>query len=484
MEIVTSKTRAFPTGVLRVSRIPLEPAPKPEDVFCSISREPHPVWLDSSDPSHRSSRFSYIGWDPWGRLAWREGESVWQGDHGRAISLGGDPFEALRIVLRAWRQEECGASAPFQGGAVGYLAYELGGCLEKLPPPPTDDLGFPGMQMGIYNLIYAYEHAEEQGTLFVGEIEADPVRNGRDYVRRVRHRFLHRLESSVISEDGDGGFSPVTVQPECDTAHHEYLEMVQAGRDYIARGDIFQVNLSQRFSWPITLPHDELYLRLRAHHEAPFSAYLGVDSQRSVLSVSPELFLSVRGRHVITHPIKGTRPRSPMPSEDERLKRELLASEKDRAELVMIVDLERNDLGRVCEFGSVRVNNLAALQSFATVHHLVAEVEGTLRRDADVVDLLRASFPGGSVTGAPKIRAMEIIAEQETTARSVYTGSVGWIGLNGDADFNIAIRTVLCNGPRAVYRVGGAIVADSDPQAEYEETLHKGRALYETLSRS
>jgi para-aminobenzoate synthetase component 1 len=203
-----------------------------------------------------------------------------------------------------------------------------------------------------------------------------------------------------------------------------------------------------------------------------------------VLSVSPELFLSVRGRHVITHPIKGTRPRSQEPSEDERLKHELLASEKDRAELVMIVDLERNDLGRVCEFGTVRVNELAALQSFATVHHLVAEVKGTLRQDADLIDLLRASFPGGSVTGAPKIRAMEIIAEQERTARSVYTGSVGWIGLDGNADFNIAIRTVLCNGRRAVYRVGGAIVADSDPQAEYEETMHKGRALYETLSRS
>jgi para-aminobenzoate synthetase component 1 len=489
MEILNSKSETVPAGTLLVTSFHLEPSPKPEDVFRTLTPSQSPTWLDPSDPKHLASRYSFVAWDPWGSLGWRDGEASWHpttpGE--RPTPLGEDPFEALRSVLGGWRLEWdgwTGESLPFAGGAVGYFAYELGRCLEKLPESPPDDLGFPGLHMFFYNVVYAYDHSKERGVLCVGQLEADPDRTGGSYVRRVRDRLLRSLSAEPARASRRAkSVNTSAIHPQCDTSHADYLKMVQAGRDYIARGDIFQVNLSQRFTWPVTIPPNDLYFRLRAEHPAPFSAYLSVDSQRAVLSVSPELYLRVRGRDVMTNPIKGTRPRFADPELDEMSRRELLASEKDRAELVMIVDLERNDLGRVCEFGSVKVNELAGLESFATVHHLVAEVEGKLRPECDLIDLIRASFPGGSVTGAPKIRAMEIIAELERTARSLYTGSVGWIGLDGNTDLNIAIRTVLYSGSRAAYRVGGAVVTDSDPQGEYEETLHKGRALHETLSR-
>ncbi|MCK5326978.1 MAG: aminodeoxychorismate synthase component I, partial [Candidatus Latescibacteria bacterium] len=242
------------------------------------------------------------------------------------------------------------------------------------------------------------------------------------------------------------------------------------------------VNLSQRFSSPLPVPPFDLYTRLRARNPAPFAAFLDF-GEMQVLSSSPERFLQVeaRKRNVYTRPIKGTRPRGSTPERDADLARELLQSEKDRAELVMIVDLERNDLGRVCETGSVHVPELMALERYPTVYHLVSTVAGRLPPERNRMDLLRAMFPGGSITGAPKIRAMEIIAELEPTRRGVYTGSIGWLGFTGDMDLNIAIRTFVVRDGMARFQVGGGIVADSDPEEEYEETLHKGRALMEAL---
>jgi para-aminobenzoate synthetase component 1 len=266
----------------------------------------------------------------------------------------------------------------------------------------------------------------------------------------------------------------------CNFTRPEYLAAVRLAKRHIRDGDIYQVNLSQRFSARLEGDPWDLYQRLRAINPASHACYIKFPDL-IVAGSSPELFLRVRGRDVLTQPIKGTRPRGRTATEDRLLRAELGASEKDRAELSMIVDLERNDLGRVCAYGSVRVTEHARIEEHPTVFHSVSSVVGRLDDGRDLVDLLRATFPGGSITGCPKIRAMEIIDTLEPTARGPYTGSVGWLGANGDAELNISIRTFTITGGTVSYQVGGAIVADSDPAAEYRETLDKGRALARAL---
>jgi len=251
-------------------------------------------------------------------------------------------------------------------------------------------------------------------------------------------------------------------------------------REYIAAGDVFQVNLSQRLEGDLTVSPYELYRRLRQVNPAPFASYLNFNGV-TIVSASPERFLKVRGDLVETRPIKGTRPRGHNPIEDAALAQELVHSIKDRAENVMIVDLERNDLGRVCRYGTVKVTELAILETFPTVFHLTSTIIGRLRQDKGVVDLLKASFPGGSITGAPKVRAMEIIDELEPTKRSVYTGSIGYLSFTGDLDINIVIRTFLVKDSKVYFQVGGGIIYDSDPAGEYQETMDKAKALIQAL---
>jgi len=260
----------------------------------------------------------------------------------------------------------------------------------------------------------------------------------------------------------------------------EYIKAVGKVREYIAAGDVFQVNLSQRFEANLTVPPYALYRRLRQVNPAPFASYLNFDGV-TVVSASPERFLKLQGDLVETRPIKGTRPRGKDSVEDAALAQELLHSIKDRAENIMIVDLERNDLGRVCRYGSIKVTELAILETFPTVFHLTSTIVGRLRQDKSNIDLLKAAFPGGSITGAPKVRAMEIIDELEPTKRSIYTGSIGYLSFNGDIDLNIVIRTFLIKGDKAYFQVGGGIVYDSNPEAEYRETLDKAKALIQAL---
>jgi para-aminobenzoate synthetase component 1 len=263
--------------------------------------------------------------------------------------------------------------------------------------------------------------------------------------------------------------------------HKEYIDTVEKARQYIIAGDIFEVNLSQRFETELSISPYKLYQRLRQINPAPFAGYLNFDGVK-VVSASPERFLRLRGDWVETRPIKGTRPRGKTKEEDEALSSELLTSAKDRAENIMIVDLERNDLGRVCRFGTVKVTQLAILEMFPTVFHLTSTIVGRLRKDKNGIDLIKATFPGGSVTGAPKVRSMEIIDELEPTKRSIYTGSIGYLSFNGDLDLSIAIRTFLVKEGRAYFQVGGAVVYDSDPETEYQETMDKGKALVDALN--
>jgi para-aminobenzoate synthetase component 1 len=261
-----------------------------------------------------------------------------------------------------------------------------------------------------------------------------------------------------------------------------YLAAVRRAIDYVHAGDCFQVNIAQRLLTPAVLPPAELYGRLRERNPAPFAGYFEISDRTALLSASPERFLRVTDGEVETRPIKGTRPRGETPAADQARIDELLHSEKDRAENVMIVDLLRNDLGRVCRYGSVCVEAVCQLETHPYVHHLVSEVRGRLRPELGPIDLLRAAFPGGSVTGAPKIRAMEIIAELEPTRRGPYCGSVGYLGFDGSMDTSIVIRTYAVKDGMVTFQAGGGIVADSDPAAEYEETLDKARALIAALS--
>jgi para-aminobenzoate synthetase component 1 len=373
-----------------------------------------------------------------------------------------NPVGALATVLDALHRPA--REAPFTGGAVGYLGYELGHLFERLPARAVDDLALPDLHFAFYDTV-----EERRGSSW---------RTWRD------ERPLEKLAAAALSALG----SARTLAP-CDRFHpagegarpgenvtpERFRAMVARALEYIAAGDIFQVNLSRRISVPTSRPAPELYLELRERSPAPHAAYLDLGSAQ-ILSNSPELFLRRRGRDILTRPIKGTRPRG-VAEEDGRQARALLDSAKDEAEHIMIVDLERNDLGRVAEFGSVRVEGYRALESFSTVHHLVSTVRAQLRLDAGLDAILAATFPGGSITGAPKIRAMEIIDELEPTVRSVYTGAIGWIDFSGDFDFNIAIRTLIVRDGLAHYQVGGGIVADSDPELELAETRDKGRAF-------
>jgi len=389
----------------------------------------------------------------------------------RSEALDADPFEVLDAVLGEQGGLAHGAPVPFVGGAIGYLAYDLGRVLEPLPSVAEEDPGCPELYLAFYDAVLGFCHR-------TGEVYACGL--GASGVAEAEARADALLAASRGPAAGREPGPASDGVLEGNFTREEYLAALRRTVEYIYAGDIFQANLSQRFRTRLRVSPWELYRRLHERNPAPFSAYLGFEGIQ-VVSASPERFLRVAEGRVETRPIKGTRPRGATPGQDEALARELLESEKDGAELTMIVDLERNDLGRVCRFGSVRVPELTVLESHPTVHHLVATVVGELCPGKSNADLLRASFPGGSITGAPKIRAMEIIEELEPTRRGVYTGCIGYLGYDGTMDLNIAIRTIAVRKGVASFQVGGGIVADSVPELEYRETLDKGRALAAAL---
>lgn len=450
----------------------------PEEIFTALSDRPYFFFLDSALASDGLGRFSFFGFEPF--LVFRAvGDEITLTRDGRTETFHGDPVVELRRLFEHYHTSAA-APLPFGGGAVGYFSYEFGLRFERIARPRGDDLHVPEVELGFYDGVLAFDTVNKRSFII-----ANPVagRDARTIVRRVETVVRESLARGRL--DGHAGHwtppaEPPTPAPQSNFAKAGYLAAIARIKNYIASGDVYQVNLSQRFEMPLRCHPSELYSRLRRRSPAPFSSYLNF-GDRQIVSSSPERFLRLENGRVETRPIKGTRRRGTSRAEDTALGRQLLASEKDRAELLMIVDLERNDLGRVCEFGSVRVDELYRLETHPTVFHLAATVSGRLRPGADVFDCLRAAFPGGSITGAPKIRAMQIIDELEPHRRHVYTGAIGYIGFNGDCDLSIAIRTIQCGGGRAYYHVGGGIVWDSDPESEYQETLDKGRAMRAAL---
>jgi para-aminobenzoate synthetase component 1 len=469
------------------------------DAFLVLRSLPHCVWLDSVTRQPRG-RISILAADPVLTISSKRSTVFMRGD-GFEMIMRANPFAALADWLGRVQPAE---PSPFpSGAAIGYFGFELKNHLEKLSRRAVDDVKLPEMWWGIYDVLLVFDHERNKAQLVSSGLTP---RGNRDVVLgRKRLERMRALVATSVSEWKSRPQSPLAHARGYETARsnftrEQYLAAVRRAKDYIAAGDVYQINLSQRFECRAEKPlsGDEqaaLYLKLRETNPAPLAAFLDITEPNhrggdaaptAILSSSPECFLEITDRTVRTFPIKGTRPRGATPEEDARLAEELRRSKKDNAELVMIVDLERNDLGRVCEFGSVHAPDIARIESYATVHHLVATVEGQLRNGVSHLDCIRACFPGGSITGTPKIRAMEIIDELEPHARGVYTGAIGMLGLpdaNGHQQtmLNIAIRTMTATGDRVLFHSGGGIVADSEPAAEYEETLHKARGMMEAL---
>jgi para-aminobenzoate synthetase component 1 len=463
----------------------LLPAPAAWDVARRLADQPNLLFLDSAAPG-RLGRYSFVTADP---FAWMDARGRLVSEAipgGVAIGFEADPFDTLRGWLERFRRDTAPGLPPFQGGAAGLFGYDLCHHLERLPRPGLDEFEVPDVAVGFYDWVVTFDHAEGRAwVVSTGLPDEDHERRARQRLKRVK-QLLARPEPD-LPRSSHWAARPQTYFPlpgvpgvGSSFSREGFLEAIRAGIDYVHAGDCFQVNLAQRLLAPLAEPPLELYRRLRERNPAPFAGYFDLGGV-AVASASPERFVRLHKGRVETRPIKGTRPRGGTAAEDEAQARELLASAKDRAENVMIVDLLRNDLGRVCEFGSVRVEALCELESYRTVHHLVSEVRGSLRPGLGAIDLLRAAFPGGSVTGAPKVRAMEIIAELEPVARGPYCGSLGYVGFDGSMDTSLLIRTFTVAGGWAQFPVGGGLVADSDPEAEYGETLHKAAGLLRAL---
>ncbi|MEO8090388.1 MAG: aminodeoxychorismate synthase component I [Gemmatimonadales bacterium] len=480
---------------------PLGHTADPAEVCARFLGLPYLLFLDSAATQHADAQYSFLAADPL-RVVRSKGPDteILSLPGGAWTPIEGDALSVARAMLPAQPTDPVPGLPPFQGGIAGYIGYDWGAVLERLPRPRYDDLAVPDVVLGLYDWVIAWDH--RIGTAWLvstglpesGEAQA---RRARERMELVRERLGGRTGGQADGRTGGRAGQAGPTAPSYPVVgiegaekiglrstftHRGYLDAVARVREYILAGDIFQANLSQRFQGRLDEAPFELYQRLRKLNPAPFAAYLGFN-EVAVLSASPERFLRLDEdrRRIETRPIKGTRPRGLGPMHDAALGRALAESAKDRAENVMIVDLLRNDLSRVCRPGTVRVPELFAVEHHPTVHHLVSTVVGEIEAGAGAVELIRAAFPGGSITGAPKVRAMEIIAELEPTQRGVYCGSIGYVSATGAMDTSIVIRTYVALDGQVYFQAGGGIVADSDPELEYRETLDKARGLIETL---
>ncbi len=458
----------------------------PLDIFASLRGDPYPWLLDSALPSPRIGRFSFAGADPY--LVMRARGTRIELECRRAVRpqlapgrrvLAGDPLETLRRLLPPSPAAGASESLPFQGGAVGYLGYELAERVEPLSLRGLDDLGLPDLVLLFVDRLLAWDHVEERG-FAIGLGFAASEAEARARAREAVDALCRRLEApGRRAPAARAARPPRQAAPCCDES--AYAKLVDAVKEEVAAGNVYQACLTHRIERACGADPWALYRTLRRINPAPFASYLELP-EVVVVGSSPERFLRVGADgQVESRPIKGTRPRGGHAAEDARLRRELEGSPKERAENLMIVDLVRNDLGRVCQTGSIEVPELMAIEDYASVFQMVSTVTGRLREDRDAVDLVRAAFPPGSMTGAPKIAAMQLLARLEPLRRGIYSGAIGYFDVRGGADLCVVIRTILLRDGRATVHTGGGIVADSDPREEYRETLHKARPLLAAL---
>ena len=431
-------------------------------IFDAIRNKDNVFFLDSSRRGGYSGRYSFLGFEPFYILKSKQEPGA---------------FSRVRELLERFKLNNIKQGFPFSGGAVGYFSYDSGLCLEKIRKAAIDDLELPDLFLGFYDCVIAIDHWKKKLAIFSSGFPEKSYLLAKKRAESRLKRFIGQLSGvKAVPSYREYALTRGRVKLSSNFTRKKYLQAVAIAKDYIKKGDIYQVNLSQRFFSRYNKSAFNLYKRLRHVSPSEFSGYLDCGDFQ-ILSSSPERFLYFDGRKVSTRPMKGTRPRGISPQGDLRQKRALLKSAKDKAELVMIVDLLRNDLGRVCKYGSVKVSSMRTLEAYSTVYQTTASIEGILHRGKDRIDLLKACFPGGSITGCPKIRSMQIIEELEPTSRSIYTGSLGYLSFHNTMDLNVLIRTVVKKDDTIYFQVGGGIVADSQAESEFEETLVKARGI-------
>ncbi|MGG3447949.1 aminodeoxychorismate synthase, component I [Bacillus cereus] len=432
-------------------------------------------FLSKNKPQHillesgRGGRYNIVGLDPVAVIQGKN-ETLHIRESGKETIKRGNPLDLMQEYMEKWKTDYNPEYPPFQGGAIGYFSYDCIRYIEKLSSLAEDDLNIPDIFFLLFDDVFVYDQKEQVLWIITHYV---------DEHEKAEER-LNAWKDLWVKE------APKLTMPfECPEKKNEtvafteegFIKAVERIQEYIGAGDVFQVNLSTRQERTLQTHPLEIYTSLREINPSPYMGYLELGDFQ-IVSASPELLIKKQGPEVSTRPIAGTRSRGANEQEDEELARELIENEKERAEHVMLVDLERNDLGRICKYGTVEVDEFMVIEKYSHVMHIVSNVRGEVEEDKDAFDLVKAVFPGGTITGAPKIRTMEIIEELEPVRRGIYTGSIGWIGYSGDTELNIVIRTLLAKDGQAHVQAGAGIVIDSNPKNEYKESLKKAIALW------
>jgi len=455
----------------------------PVSVYLKLRGEGNSFLLESVEKGEQLGRYSFLGIDPVGLLTARDGQvSYWENGCPQPTSYPpGDPLLAAQEILSRYRPVSVNGLPRFHGGLVGYLAYDAVRFFERVPLPEKGALGLPDAIFMLTDNLVIFDHVKHRLLVVVNaHIDRDPQAAYQAAIGKI-DAIVARLRQPLTTPPQAAVKDNLTDEWASNFEQADFEQMVRAAKEYIAAGDIFQVVLSQRLSRRTSADPFTIYRTLRMLNPSPYMFYLELPAALRLIGSSPEVLVRLEDRQAEVRPIAGTRPRGANPAADEALAEELLADPKERAEHVMLVDLGRNDLGRVCRYGSVHVPEMMVIERYSHVMHIVSDVKGELQPDLDAFDLARATFPAGTVSGAPKVRAMEIIAELEGERRGPYAGAVGYFSYSGNMDTCIAIRTIAMQGDVAHVQAGAGIVADSDPTREYHETLSKAQALAEAV---
>ncbi|ANS45571.1 aminobenzoate synthetase [Bacillus thuringiensis] len=438
-------------------------------------------FLSQDKPQHillesgRGGRYNIVGLNPVAVIQGK-GEKLHISESGKETIKRGNPLDLMQEYMEKWKTDYNPEYPPFQGGAIGYFSYDCIRYIEKLPSLAEDDLNIPDIYFLLFDDVFVYDQKEK--LLWIITHYVDKHAEAEERLNEWKDLWVAEVPEVTMPFE-----RPKKKNEAVAFTETGFIKAVECIQEYIGAGDVFQVNLSTRQERTLQTHPLEIYTSLREINPSPYMGYLELGDFQ-IVSGSPELLIKKQGTEVSTRPIAGTRSRGADEQEDEELARELIENEKERAEHVMLVDLERNDLGRVCKYGTVEVDEFMVIEKYSHVMHIVSNVRGEVEEDKDAFDLVKAVFPGGTITGAPKIRTMEIIEELEPVRRGIYTGSIGWIGYSGDTELNIVIRTLLAKDGKAHVQAGAGIVIDSNPENEYKESLKKAIALWRAKERS